>query len=276
MASVIGGDLTATAGCHLGDDCAFPAPTVEIFQFGDVWRFTLFGIEFNFNKPIIMLLIFSLVIICFFMLAFARARIVPTKLQSLGEICYLFIRDQISRETIGKGGDSFVPYLFSLFFFIFVLNFLEIVPGAQLPVTSFFAIPVALALSVWVTYMYLGIKHQGPWGFFRNMMFPPGVPAGVLAILAPIEFVSNIIVRPFTLAIRLFANMFAGHILLTMFMVSTAYLLSTQWIGIIGSTASFIMTVIMTAFELLIQFLQAYIFALLTASYIAASLHSEH
>lgn len=268
--------LVAEAGCHLGSDCAFPAPTTEIFEFAPIWQLTLLGVQFNINKPVIMLVLFSAAIIAFFMLAFGRAKLVPTKLQSIGEIGYLFIRDQISRETIGKRGDVFVPYLFSLFFFIFVLNFLEILPGAQLPVTSYFAIPVALALSVWVTYMFLGIKHQGAWGFFKNMMFPPGVPAGVLGILAPIEFVSNVLVRPFTLAIRLFANMFAGHILLTMFMVSAFYLLSASVLGIVGSTASFMMAVIMTAFELLIEFLQAYIFALLTASYIAGSLHSEH
>ncbi len=276
MADVVNGSLIAEAGCHLGTDCPFPAPTVDVFHFEPIWQITVGGYEIGIAKPTLMVVVFSALIILVFSLAFGRARLVPGRFQSLGEIGYLFVRDQISRETIGKHGDHFVPFLFTLFFFIFVMNMLGIMPGAQIPATAFFALPVALALTVWVTYMYLGIKHQGPWGFFRNMMFPPGVPAWVLVILAPIELLSNVIVRPFTLAIRLFANMFAGHILLVMFSVTAFYMLSWSVMGVLGSTASFLLTVIMTAFELLIEFLQAYIFTLLTASYIAGSLHSEH
>lgn len=276
MASVLSGSVVAGAGCHLGTDCPFPAPDVDIFQFSPIWQFTAFGHEVALTKPMLMVVMFSAVIIIVFALAFGRARLVPNKFQSLGELGYLFVRDQISRETIGKHGDHFVPFLFTLFFFIFVMNMLGIMPGAQIPATAFFALPVALALTVWVTYMYLGIKHQGPWGFFRNMMFPPGVPPWVLFILAPIELLSNVFVRPFTLAIRLFANMFAGHILLVMFSVTAFYMLSLSVVGILGATTSFLLTIIMTAFELLIEFLQAYIFTLLTASYIAGSLHAEH
>ena len=135
---------------------------------------------------------------------------------------------------------------------------------------------VALALVVWCVYMYLGMRHQGPVGFFTNMMFPPGMPKPIYIILAPIELISNVLVRPVTLAIRLFANMFAGHLLLTVFTVAAFYLASPSIIGILGSATSFLMTVIFTGFEALIQALQAYIFTLLTAVYIAGSLHAEH
>ena len=120
------------------------------------------------------------------------------------------------------------------------------------------------------------MRHQGPVKFFTNMMFPPGMPKPIYVILAPIELISNIVVRPVTLSIRLFANMFAGHLLLTVFTVAAFYLASPSVIGILGSATSFLMTVIFTAFEALIQALQAYIFTLLTAVYIAGSLHAEH
>ena len=129
---------------------------------------------------------------------------------------------------------------------------------------------------VWLVYMFIGMRNQGPLKFFTNMMFPPGVPKAVLVILAPIEFLSNVLVRPFTLAVRLMANMFAGHLLITVFIVATIYLFSPSVIGMLGSVASGIMTLIMTGFEFMIEALQAYIFTLLTASYIAGSLSNEH
>lgn len=270
-------------GCHLEtkseqfpNGCGFPAPGVDIFQFEPLVSFHLFGIDFSISKPIIIIFICAILMLVFFFFAFAKPKMVPTKIQSIGELGYTFIRDQISRETIGKAGDKFIPFLFTLFFFVFFMNVMGIIPFAQFPPSALFVYPVMLAMMVWVTYMYVGMKKQGPIKFFTNMMFPPGVPKGVLGILAPIEFLSNILVRPFTLAVRLMANMFAGHLLLTVFIVASVYLMSFTAIGIIGSTASFVMTVIMTAFEFMIEALQAYIFTLLTASYIAGSLVNEH
>jgi F-type H+-transporting ATPase subunit a len=127
---------------------------------------------------------------------------------------------------------------------------------------------------VYGTYNYLGIKHQGLGGYFKNMI-PRGVPIGILGILAPVEILQYIIVRPFTLAVRLFANMFAGHILLLVFTLATWYLLSLG-IGLLWSATSFLLTVVLTAFEMLIQALQAYIFTILTAQYIGGALEAEH
>lgn len=266
----------APLSCQLNSGCGFPAPGVDIFQFDPIWQYSIFGIQFGINKPMILMILCSAIIIIFFTVAFAKPRMVPGKVQSMGEGCYLFIRDQISRETIGKAGDPYVAFLFSLFFFVLMMNFMGIFPGAQFPVTALFVYTVALAMIVWVTYMFVGMKNQGSIKFFTNMMFPPGVPKGVLAILAPIEFLSNIIVRPFTLAVRLMANMFAGHLLITVFIVAFLYLATPSLVGIIGAAASGIMTIIMTGFEFAIEVLQAYIFALLAASYIAGSLSNEH
>lgn len=262
--------------CHLESGCGFPAPGVEIFQFAPLAQFNLLGIDFTINKPVILVFIGVAVLLIFFGLAFSKPKLVPGKLQSMGELSYIFVRDQISRETIGKAGDKYLAFLFSLFFFVFIMNFMGIFPGAQFAPTALFVYPVALAVMVWLTYMFIGIRKQGPIKFFTNMMFPPGVPKGVLAILGPIEFLSNVIIRPFTLAIRLMANMFAGHLLLTVFIVAAIYLFSPSFIGIVGSLGSGVMAIIMTGFEFIIEALQAYIFTLLTASYIAGSLSNEH
>ncbi len=135
----------------------------------------------------------------------------------------------------------------------------------------------ALAAIVYLIWVPLGISRQGLGRFFKNMMFPPGLPSWIYPILAPIELVSNMFVRPFTHAVRLFANMFAGHLLIALFSVAAWYFLVENFgglffVGILG----FLMAVVMTGFELLIQALQAFIFTLLTAVYISGALEAEH
>jgi len=262
--------------CHLMSGCGFPAPGAEIFQFDAVFSFTVGSLVFNISKVTILLFIVVLVIIGFFLYAFRSPKLVPRGAQNVGELGYLFIRDGIAREAMGKDGDKFVPFLFSFFFLIWMSNFVGIVPFAQIPITSIFAIPVAFALIVYLTWVPLGIYRQGFGPFFKNMLFPPGVPKAMYGLLAPIEFISNIIVRPFTHSVRLFANMFAGHLLIASFSVATFYLISASVIGIMGSVASFAVTIALTGFEILIQALQAYIFTLLTAVYISGALHAEH
>ncbi len=228
----------------------------------------------TFNKPSVLAIICAALVILFFWSAFAKPKLIPKGTQNLGELGILFVRDQILRPMIGKKGDSFLPFLVSLFFFIWIMNIMEIIPVAQFPAASEIAFPAALMLMVYGTYTYLGIKHQGFGGYFANMI-PKGVPVGILLILAPVEILQYVLVRPFTLAVRLFANMFAGHILLLVFTLATWYLLYAG-IGLLWSATSFVLTVVLTAFELLIQALQAYIFTILTAQYIGGSLEAEH
>ena len=267
------------ANCHLvgvTPECGFPAPTAEIFQFDPYIDFVIAGQAVEVNKPLMLAVIGSALLIAFFVAAFRKPKLVPGRLQSVGESGYTFVRDGIAREIIGKEGDKYVPFLFSLFFFVWMLNLWGVIPFAQFPVSSRIAYPTALTLIVWILYMTLGLRHQGPIGFFKNMMFPPGLPKPIYVILAPIELISNVFVRPFTLTVRLFANMFAGHLLLTIFAVAAFYLFSPNIIGLLGSAASFIVSVVLTGFELFIQALQAYIFTLLAAVYISTSLHAEH
>jgi F-type H+-transporting ATPase subunit a len=222
----------------------------------------------------LLALVSTIIVIAFFWAAFAKPKLVPRGAQNIGELGVAFVRDQILRPMMGKRGDSFLPFLVSLFFFIWIMNLMEIIPVAQFPAMSQIAFPGVLMIMVYVTYTYLGIKHQGLGGYFKNMI-PTGVPWPILIILAPVEILQYVIVRPFTLAVRLFANMFAGHILLLVFTLATWYLLSLS-IGLLFSATSFILTIVLTAFEMLIQALQAYIFTILTAQYIGGSLEAGH
>jgi F-type H+-transporting ATPase subunit a len=252
--------------------CGYPAPGYPgpSFIFNPFFR----AGSFYFTKPMLLALVCSALVVAFFWAAFAKPKLVPRGVQNIAELGIMFVRDQILRPMMGKRGDSFLPFLVSLFFFIWFMNIMEIIPIAQFPAMSFIAFPGVLMLMVYITYNYLGIKHQGLGGYFKNMV-PSGVPVFILGILAPVEILQYIIVRPFTLAVRLFANMFAGHILLLVFTLATWYLFSAS-IGLLFSGVSFILTIVLTAFELLIQALQAYIFTILTAQYIGGSLEAGH
>jgi F-type H+-transporting ATPase subunit a len=135
--------------------------------------------------------------------------------------------------------------------------------------------PIALTLLVWAIYMVVGIVKQGPWGYFKGIMFPPGVPKALYILVTPIEFVSVIFVRPLSLSVRLFANMLAGHLILVTFAVLCAALFAAS-ASLVILPFTFALLVAMTAFEVLVGFLQAFIFAILAAVYIGSSLHPEH
>ncbi len=271
----LAGDLQvlAGAGCHIHSvpSCGFPAPGYPAsFTFTPIFSIG----SFHFTMPMLLALICSGAVIAFFWAAFARPKLVPRGVQNVGELGIMFVRDQILRPMMGRNGDGYLPFLVSLFFFIWVMNLMEIIPGAQFPPMSKIAFPVALMLMVYVTYTYLGIKNLGLGGYFKNMV-PTGVPIGILLILAPVEILQYTIVRPFTLAVRLFANMFAGHILLSVFTLASWYLVSVG-VSLLFSVTSFVLVIVLTAFEMLIQALQAYIFTILTAQYIGGSLEAGH
>jgi F-type H+-transporting ATPase subunit a len=272
----LSGDSSCPVTPHLNSGCGFPAPNAEIFFLQPYATLNIFGMDFVIGKTSILAALVSIIVATFFLAAARPRKMIPGKLQSLGEQAYLFVRDQIAREVIGKDGDRFVPFLGSLFFFVWISNLMGVIPGAQFPIMSSLAFPVALTLMVYITYMYIGMKTQGPIKFFTSAMFPPGVPKAMYVLLAPLELLQLVVTRPVTQAIRLFANMFAGHLLLTTFTLAAYYLISPSLIGVLGSVTSFGVTVVLTGFEMFIQGLQAFIFTLLTAVYIGGSLHAEH
>jgi F-type H+-transporting ATPase subunit a len=259
-------------GCHLGSGCGYPAPGYPAsFQFTQ----PLFSIgSFHVYMPEVQAVLCAGLVIAFFWAAFAKPKIVPRGVQNVGELGMLFVRDQILRPMMGKRGDGYLPFLVGLFFFIWFMNLMEVIPVLQFPAMSHIAFPISLMLMVYITYNFVSIKNLGLGGYFKSMI-PSGVPAPILLILAPVEILQYIIVRPFTLAIRLFGNMFAGHILVAVFTIATWYLVSAS-IGLVFAAASFAMTIVLTGFEMLIQALQAYIFTILTAQYIGGAYETAH
>lgn len=244
--------------------CGYPAPSIDDFYFQPIATIGGVGI----TKPMVLAVFSGVLVITFFLVAFRKPKLVPRGAQNVGELAILFVRDQILRPQLGAAGDGWLPFLVAIFFFVWLMNLFGIIPVLDFPATSRFAFPVGLALVVWVTYLTVGIRAKGPLKYFKNIAVPEGAPWWILPLLSPIELVSNIFVRPFTLSIRLFANMLAGHLLLLVFGLASWYLFSLS-IGMLFAATSFIVTIILTALEVLIQLLQAFIFTTLTAYYLA-------
>jgi F-type H+-transporting ATPase subunit a len=268
-------DIQAVAwpsGCHFqSGKCGYPAPEIQDFYFKPI--FTIGG--FQFTKPLLIMVLSVAIVLVFFAVAFRRPKLVPRGVQNLGELAILAVRDQILRPQLGSKGDRYLPFLVSLFFFIYFMNIFELIPVFQFPATSKYAFPVVLTLIVWVTYISIGVRHQGPIGYFKNMAVPAGAPWWILPLLSPIELLSNILVRPFTLSIRLFANMLSGHLLLLVFSIASWYLFSAT-IGLLFSAVSLIVFLLIFGLEVLITLLQAFIFTTLTAFYISDALEAAH
>jgi F-type H+-transporting ATPase subunit a len=208
--------------------------------------------------------------------ASARLQLVPTGLQNAVESMYDFIRRDVVIGVMGPEGERWAPYLMNLFLFAFLASLIEVVPGIQFPVTSRMALPAVFAIMSWLIYNYAGIKAKGFGRYFKGIAFPPGVrPKAIYILVTPIEIVAALFLRPLTLAIRLFANFFAGHLLLVVAFVGSAYLLGNP------VTAPFLLVsliggVLGIGLEIFIAAVQAYVFALLTAAYIRLATTEEH
>ncbi|MFC4534417.1 F0F1 ATP synthase subunit A [Sphaerisporangium dianthi] len=251
----------------------FTAPGLGIFD----WPPLVEGAAW-FNKPALLALVGTLLVMVLTYAAFARPKLVPRGFQNVGELAYQFVREQIARPNLGKDSDRWMPLLFTLFLFTLVMNLFGSVIFIQFPVMSRIGYPAILSLFVWLLVMYLGMKHQGPIGFFKNVMFPPGLPGWIYVLIAPIELISTFFLRHITHAVRLFATMMAGHLIIALFSEVGWHFLAVKLtplgapLGVLGVA----MTILLTAFELFIQALQAYVFALLAAMFINDALHPAH
>jgi F-type H+-transporting ATPase subunit a len=229
----------------------------------------------GFNKIGLIAVLAALIAIVFYALAARRdPMLAPTGVRNVAESSVEFIEEGIIMQTMGAAGLKWTPYLLTLFVFIFLCNIPGIIPPFQMPATARIAIPLGLSLFVWVTYIGVGLKHQ-KLGYFGHLLWPPGVPLLLKPIVGLIEFISTILVTPFSLTVRLFANMLAGHILLVTFGLLTEALLfakTSQVFLVPMAILPFIMLVLMTAFEVLVAILQAYIFTILAAVYINNSM----
>jgi F-type H+-transporting ATPase subunit a len=248
----------------------FP-PSVEDFFLPPVA-----GEGYWFTKVTLLVWLTVAVLIVFFLVSYRDPKLVPTKRQWLAESIYGFVRDNIAVEMIGRrDGVRFAPYLTTLFCFILLNNLYGILPGAQLSPNSHIAFPALLAGISYVLFIAVGIRKHGVGAYLKNAFVPPA-PWFILPLLVPIEAFSNFVIRPFSLAVRLFANMFAGHMLLLVFTLGGFAMLNANALLAPVSLLSWAMTVALTFLEVLVIMLQAYVFTVLTASYVQGALADEH
>lgn len=220
---------------------------------------------------------FGLVLVFWLVMA-RKTALVPSKGQFVGEAAYTFVRNSLGRDMIGQEYRKYLPFLIAIFSFVLVNNLWGIFPLTLLPTASHVGWAYGLTAMVWILYNGIGIAKFGVGGYLKHVTMPPGVPPAMLILVAPLEFLSNILVRPLTLSLRLFANMFAGHLLVLVFVLGGEYLLvhSAPLVNKVAGVASLIFSMAIFGLELFVQILQAYIFTVLTAQYISSATAEEH
>jgi F-type H+-transporting ATPase subunit a len=255
----------------------FHPPTTKDFVFDCYFSFDLAGIEFCFNFIIALVTASVVLFLVLFYLGFRRPSVVPGRLQSLMEMGVGFVREQIAIPMLGQHADRFLPLLATLFFFILFMNAFEVAPWVNFSASSRVAFPLVLAVIAWITYNGVGVAKHGFLGYLKFTCIIPSAPAVLrYTLLVVIEFFSNIVIRPITLTIRLAANFVAGHFLLALAFLGTEFFALNgpkTWV-LVG--VSFPLSVILVGFEIFVAILQAFIFAILTASYIGGALAEEH
>jgi F-type H+-transporting ATPase subunit a len=227
------------------------------------------------TKFTVMVWLAVAVIILLYLYAYRDPKLVPSRRQWLAESVYGFGRDGLSVDVIGHEGVKFAPYLTSLLSFVLVLNLFGVLPFFQISPNSHIAFPAVLAILTWILYNYVGVRKHGVLRYLKLMTMPPA-PWPLYFLLVPLEFISNFLLRPFTLSIRLFANMFAGHFILLVFTLGGFVLFNAGALFAPISIVSWLMAIVLTFLELLVAALQAYVFAILTAVYVQQSLADEH
>jgi F-type H+-transporting ATPase subunit a len=248
----------------------FP-PINEFIRWRDIFA--------SFNKVALIAVLAALIGIGLFLAASNKDPMkAPKGVRNLTERSVEFIENDIIMQTMGRDGLRWTPFLLSLFIFVYLCNLPGIIPILQMPATARMAIPMFLALVVWVTYIVVGFKYNGI-KYITGMAWPHGVPVAMRPLVGVIEILSNLILRPFSLAVRLFANMLAGHMLLITFAFLTNALVFAETKQILlrpMGILPFFMLLFLTAFEVLVGLLQAYIFTILTAVYIDAAQNPAH
>ena len=232
---------------------------------------TIGGVPLAFTNSALFMVVTVLLISGFLIFSTAGRAIVPGRMQTLAEISYEFVAKMV-RDSAGSEGMRFFPFVFSLFMFVLVANVLGLMPYF-FTVTSHIIVTAALALTVILIVVVYGFYRHG-LGFLK-LFVPHGVPGYLLPLVVAIEVLS-FLSRPISLSVRLFANMLAGHITLKVFASFILMLGAFGFAGWLGAIIPFFMTVALTALEVLIAFLQAYVFALLTCMYLNDAIHPSH
>lgn len=268
--------ILASGECDVANEviCA-PADVKELFEFTDAW-FTIGS--FNFTRTTFLIFLAAFIVIALLFFGLRKGRLVPSKFEMVMESSVEFVRDGIGKDIIGPEGYKYVPYLLSLFLFILVGNLFEVTPFINFPITSRMALPFFLSLVTYVVFVIVGFKKNG-LHYLTATIWPSHVPIGLRWLVGLIELVSIFLLRPLTLAVRLFANMLAGHLMLTLLLGSgVIFALALPDIGaraLLG-IPWFVLGLGIFLFEIVVAVLQAYIFTLLSAVYIQSSIQFEH
>ncbi len=253
----------------------FHAPSMQEF-FPPAVLFA--GTPFELNRIMLIRILATIVLCTVFLIGARRLRLVPSRGQSLLEMALDFVRVQIAEDTMGKkAAERYLPLITTIFFMVFALNITGIVPFLNIAGTSVVGVPLLLALIVYVSYHWGGIKEFGLFGYLKNALILPGVPLPLQFLMVPIEALTKFVIQPFTLTLRLLCNMLVGHLLLVLCFSATWFFffdaaLGFKFFGIITIAGGMFVTLL----EILIAVLQAYVFALLAAVYISQSISKEH
>ena len=266
----------ATLIAHTAADDApvFHGPSID--EFFPPVLFDVFGV-IPITRINLIQILATIAIVVIFWLGTRRMSMVPGRFQSLVEMGLDFVRINIAEDLLGKkDGKRFLPLLTTIFFMVLFMNLTGIIPFLNIAGTSIIAVPLMLAIISYVTFIYAGLR-KSPKNFFKNALFPSGVPWPIYIIVTPIEFISTFIIRPVTLTLRLLMNMMVGHLLLVLFFAATQFFLfelGGWWSALAAGSLAF--GFVFTLFEILVAVLQAYVFALLTAVYIQLAVAEEH
>jgi F-type H+-transporting ATPase subunit a len=242
------------------------------------------GVEW-FNKPLVQAIIAAALVIILWLVAARRLKTVPSKGQFFAEQVYDLVRNGIARDMLGHEFRKYLPYLLALFCFLLVNNWFGVFAPFMFPTFSNIGYAWAFAIMSWLIYNGAGIAKHGFFRYMKNNLVPAGVPGWLMPVIIPIEFLSNFIVRPVTLALRLFANLFAGHLVVLVFIVGGTYLVTNGDtinhalqgpIAQIAGGVAIIFSFAIFALEILVGALQAYIFTVLTAAYVQSATADEH
>lgn len=238
---------------------------MEQFQIKRLLDFKIGSLDASYTNSALWMTIAVICAFFVFVVGMQKKALVPGRMQSMAELGYEFVAGMV-RDNVGNAGKKYFPFVLTLFVFILFCNLLGLVPYAFTP-TSHIIVTFAMAAVVFIGVTIIGFIRHG--AHFLSLFVPKGVPFALLLLLVPIEIISYF-VRPFSLSIRLFANMLAGHTMLKVFGGFVVML------GIIGGWAPLAFIVVFTGLELLIAFLQAYVFAILTCLYLNDAIHLHH
>ncbi len=245
---------------------------LDFSPFGKIYlpHLQLFGLDISITRHVFFMWVVALIllVVAIFVARSYKKSLIPHGVSNLIEVLIVFVRDEIAKPTIEKGYEKFLPFLLTAFFFILTCNFLGLVPYAA-TITNNIAVTGILAIFSFFAIQIGGIINNGFFGYFKGLV-PHGVPIFLMPIMFLVEFV-GLFTKPFALAIRLFANMTAGHIVIYA-LISLIFVLQT----ILVSPVSIGMALFIYLLEILIALLQAYIFTMLSSLFIGMAVHQEH